>query len=383
MKSKHIVFVHGIFGWGPGELHGVRYWGYALDNDSCGFVLHEAHCGPVSSYHDRACEIAAQIRGVKTDYGAQHSTAEGHRQYSKDYSGNGFVADWSAENPVIFICHSAGGHTCLKLQQLLADDYWGWGTSADWVEAIVTISSPLNGSTLTYHYGCDKTTGLLSGSLGTSLGKIVELLAIATEDLSQYDFKLDHWFDRVEIHSLRELLALLENCNFAKGRDNLAYDLTLQGCRQTNQDVITHPDTYYLAFVTEQTSNGVPGLEMHPALMVAALYQGRMVRFDSPPVAQWGYGDLHPSKWRENDGAVSSISQRYPFTAGAHPVGGEGIVNNEEVVRGGWFYENVSSITGQRFNHLSVVFGHMGKSHIIESQKMLYSSIFQLLRQLD
>jgi triacylglycerol lipase len=40
-----------------------------------------------------------------------------------------------------------------------------------------------------------------------------------------------------------------------------------------------------------------------------------------PPIAHWGTGDLELDKWHENNGAVSSISQRYPFTTGNHPVG--------------------------------------------------------------
>ena len=32
MKANHIVFVHGLFGWGPGELGGIPYWGGALES---------------------------------------------------------------------------------------------------------------------------------------------------------------------------------------------------------------------------------------------------------------------------------------------------------------------------------------------------------------
>ena len=31
MKAKHIVFVPGLFGWGPGELGGFPYWGGAME----------------------------------------------------------------------------------------------------------------------------------------------------------------------------------------------------------------------------------------------------------------------------------------------------------------------------------------------------------------
>ena len=125
MKANHIVFVPGLFGWGPGELGGFPYWGDALKQfDGNRFQIHEAKCGPISSFHDRACEIFAKIKGTAVDYGAEHSAAAGHDQTSRDYTGQGWVRDWSADNPVILIGHSAGAQTCLQLQQLLAEDFW-------------------------------------------------------------------------------------------------------------------------------------------------------------------------------------------------------------------------------------------------------------------
>jgi triacylglycerol lipase len=124
MKANHIVFVPGLFGWGPGELGGFPYWGDAMEpfND---FHTHWVKCGPISSFHDRACEVFASIKGTKIDYGADHSAEAGHAQFSRDLTGHGLVSDWSEDNPVILVGHSAGAQTCLQLQQLLADQFWG------------------------------------------------------------------------------------------------------------------------------------------------------------------------------------------------------------------------------------------------------------------
>jgi len=46
-----------------------------------------------------------------------------------------------------------------------------------------------------------------------------------------------------------------------------------------------------------------------------AEYQALRPDFAIPPIQEWGAGDLMIDKWHENDGAVSSISQRFPFTA--------------------------------------------------------------------
>jgi triacylglycerol lipase len=125
-----------LFGWGPGELGGLPYWGDALAQFSAAFATYEAKCGPISSFHDRACELFAQIKGTRIDYGEAHSLVAGHARWSRDYARRGFVSDWSEENPVILVGHSAGAQTCLQLQRLLAQDFWGLGTNANWIEAI-------------------------------------------------------------------------------------------------------------------------------------------------------------------------------------------------------------------------------------------------------
>jgi hypothetical protein len=61
MKSKYIVFVRGLFGWGSGELGGLPYWGDALAQFEGVFKTHWAKCGPISSFHDRACELIGTL----------------------------------------------------------------------------------------------------------------------------------------------------------------------------------------------------------------------------------------------------------------------------------------------------------------------------------
>jgi triacylglycerol esterase/lipase EstA (alpha/beta hydrolase family) len=57
-----VVLVHGLFGWGPGELAEFPYWGKGLTVPSPLPRL-VASVGPISSLHDRACELAFNIRG--------------------------------------------------------------------------------------------------------------------------------------------------------------------------------------------------------------------------------------------------------------------------------------------------------------------------------
>ncbi len=92
-------------------------------------------------------------------------------------------------------------------------------------------------------------------------------------------------------------------------------------------------------------------------------------------------------KWRENDGAVSSISQRFPFTAGTHPVGGEGIFtrNIKTIERGKWYYELAEKVVPHRFDHLDVVFGskiNLVDRSVEDTQRRLYGKLCTFLRDL-
>jgi triacylglycerol lipase len=77
-----VIMVHGLFGWGPAELGGFPYWGTGLAVPSPLRRL-QASVGPLSSMHDRACELACQIHGGQVDYGQAHASAAGHDQHGK------------------------------------------------------------------------------------------------------------------------------------------------------------------------------------------------------------------------------------------------------------------------------------------------------------
>lgn len=144
-----VVFVHGIFGFGPKELGPLRYWGRAFKAPEVQ-PRYEASVGPLSSAHDRACELAAQIIGTRVDYGEEHANREGHERWGDDFSDQPpFEPGWSESHPVHLVGHSLGSPTVRCLQYLLATDHWGWGSNARWIKSLTTISGVSNGSTLT------------------------------------------------------------------------------------------------------------------------------------------------------------------------------------------------------------------------------------------
>jgi triacylglycerol lipase len=380
LKSRQIVFVHGIFGWGANELP-LSYWGEALAQFApTRFETHEVKCGPVSSFHDRACELFAQIKGGDFIYGKTPDAAKRAvvpRGERKHVTGP-LLPDWSANNPVILVGHSAGAHTCLALQRLLRDDFFGVGSNADWIEAVICISGVLNGSTLTYGFGCDPVTGILTKHPERLVGATVEIAnRVPKLPLAGIELWLEQWIDQDA---------------FVKGKDNLAYDLTLVGCQAANAAFSTNPNTYYLSLVTSMP----PGLPKLPGIPLpelvgginlllegSAIYQAEVVNFVPPalPLANWETTpELQIDAWRENDGAVSAISQRFPFTHHSEPFGREGFFDGAPVQKGKWYFELVKKVIGKRFDHLDPAFGAAMKGNdVVAAQRELYQKLAALL----
>ncbi len=362
MRARTIVFIHGMGGWGPEDLGGrYPYWGDALRQLGEPFDVHEAKCGPISSLHDRACEVFAQIKGARIDYGEAHSNEMGHARFSRDFTRRGFLPIWSAQNPVVLVGHSAGAPTALLLQKLLAEDFWGVGSNAHWVEGIVSIAGALNGSTLAYNL-CNDETGRLqarpSAVVGAGLALLARVLRIGSPPL--FDLHLDQWIGPDA--SDRSAFG-----RFAASDDNLLHDMTLHGARRTLERCATFDESYYLSLVACATTPQrrlpfLPMVERPDLAMIVrqpfgGLYMCHRGEFAEPPIDGWGEGELTMEQWRANDGAVNTISQRYPFLAGEHPVGGEGVFSNMRLAPGSWFYENLEDATGRKFDHLDPVHG--------------------------
>jgi triacylglycerol lipase len=306
-NNDPVVLVHGILGFGPKELGKLNYWGSAFRVPSP-LQRHEASVGPLSSAHDRACELAAQIKGSRIDYGEQHAKQEGHERYGYDFTVETgwvpFVPNWSESKPVHLVGHSLGSPTIRCLQHLLEIDYWGWGSNHRWVKSISTISGVSNGSTLTYYFGADEQTGLIKeDSLSTALLLMIEVYMYATHAIrdSIYNFDLDHWgFERRSKESLVAYLRRVSQSKFFKGKDNACYTLTLQGAHADNAVWKTYPDTYYFSYITEQTFPSpltkwyYPEPFMNPAMLPLATYIGRKV-FKHPPIKAPDYPQFYPS----------------------------------------------------------------------------------------
>lgn len=110
--------------------------------------------GPLSSHHDRACEVFYQLVGGVVDYGDDHSRAHGHARYGRTERDPLFPT-WSADAPIDLLGHSIGGQTARVLLHLLRTRAFPSHplTSCAWVRSLSALTSPLNGDTVLYALG--------------------------------------------------------------------------------------------------------------------------------------------------------------------------------------------------------------------------------------
>ena len=126
MSQYTYVFCHGLNGWGEyDEQHAKKsYWGgdsgdVVAEWRDQGMEARAASVAPQGSAWDRACELYAQIAGVRTDYGAVHSAYYKHERYGRDFTGRPLISRWNDDTRLVLIGHSFGGATILQFLQLM------------------------------------------------------------------------------------------------------------------------------------------------------------------------------------------------------------------------------------------------------------------------
>jgi pimeloyl-ACP methyl ester carboxylesterase len=260
-SAPPVVLIGGMYSWphdkSPlGGLLGAYF--PASAQEWKGKVI-EVTIGAVSSDYDRACEAYYQLVGGRVDYGKHHSTKMQHARYGEDYTGKAVFPDWGEHKPVHLIGHSLGGTTAGTLYQLIASDHFGIGSNYKWVKSIVTIASPLRGSSLNYMFGFNALQGTqdelkwhsggrLMSSLSGLGSKITHMLPITKTLL--FDFRHPQW-DNCDRNGLVDVLTLSHP--FLATHDNSAYDVTILHRKRLNE-ALTHMDKVVLINVVTSTA---------------------------------------------------------------------------------------------------------------------------------
>ena len=322
-----IVFVSGIGGYGESEamnsiapVWGMMAGSVAKHLNSQGYEARTASVGPFSGSWDRACELYAQLTGTRTDYGAAHAAAHGHRRYGPTFK-NALAPGWNnTDRKVHLLGYSFGGTTLRYFAQLLKDGsaeeraatppgelspLFSGGLEGR-VASIVTLGAPHNGSTA--FEPAVKSSGWLLRllAIGVYLISALPLDWFYSLRLQQYgvSFK-DFWLRPWNAPNAYRFFT-------RKNAERADLEMTLDGAAKLNEQLECLPNIYYFSYtalMTEEDSKGnhVPKKGMWTAFKGLARDMGKKRTFTTKG------GVYVDEAWLPNDGQVNLISARHPF----------------------------------------------------------------------
>ena len=311
MTQVYYVFCHGLNGCGQydEEYEEKPYWGGASGDVVAelrdrGYNAYAASVAPQGSAWDRACELYAQIAGIKTDYGAHHRCEYRHDRFGRDFTGQALVPTWDEETRLVLISHSFGGATVRLLSELLAN-----GSEE---ERAATPEGDL----------CP----LFAGGMAQRVRAIVTLAA-PSNGTTAYDMAYDPSFDQRSVKvSLkhRVLDRLMKSRTKIEGdgrdpRDWANFDMMIDNAQALNAKISTLPHVYYLSTACDATAPGPEGTRIPSESVLDPLFvksSALMGRYSGKTAA----GFVVDDEWHANDGLVNTVSARAPFGAPQKPL---------------------------------------------------------------
>ena len=319
-----IVFIHGLFGWGEDEGidRKMPYWGATTGHltdylTSLGQECYCASVGPISSIWDRACELYARLTGTRVDYGKAHSKWAKHRRFGRDYAEPLFEG-WGPEKKIHLVGHSFGGNTARLLAHLLTygdpreqavtdpDDISPLftGGKEDWVQSVVAICSPHNG---TFAFDAFKKYKILP-MLQFLTYNYASLVGRSTAvDRGFFDFHLEQYGVSNTPGQKNSGPLLRSKKQYTHNKDNAEYDLSDEGAEKLNKLIEICPGLYYFSYVYDAVVQTGPGGHEKvqtdfPMLKAPSLLMRRYARL------------LHKGPmYQHNDGLVHVASAQHPY----------------------------------------------------------------------
>ncbi|MBO0471749.1 hypothetical protein JZO66_14415 [Enterococcus sp. DIV0242_7C1] len=333
-NSDPNIFVHGLTGFGEGELGPkLYYWGGSTQNiigdlSKKGYTSMEAVVSPFGSNWDRAIELYYYIKGGTVDYGAAHAAKHGHDRYGRTFPS--LYPQWDENNKVHLIGHSQGGMTSRMLDTLIREgseeerayalangielsDIFS-GNRASWIRSITAIATPHNGT---------QVAALAKNLLHDIIYGSAFIANSSTVNL-RYDFKLDQWGLRQAAgESNKNYLKRVFNSSVWKANEDIVlYDLTTEGAGKLNEQTSLSDEVYYFSYSGNATYKGPFSNNYYPLLSMFPVYSASATYI----------GATGGKEWRANDGLVPVISALYPF-------GQNNKMADGNLVTGAWYVE--------------------------------------------
>ena len=332
VKNQYpVVLLHGMFGFGQQQVtnsflpyFGLWKWNVKKHFNKMGIHTVAPSMGPFTSAWDRACEIYAQLVGGTVDYGKAHSEKYGHERYGRTYEA--LLPEWGTVDKdlnrvkINIIGHSFGGVSGRMLTELmvhgseeerLATDPEDLsplfkGGHEDWVHSITTLASPHNGMTS------------VEGNVGKAMGQICRVICdvMAIVDTTKlrnfYDLELDMFHITTDPEKKTHIWKGFKDRQVKKflfkNKDNIVYDLTLQGAAEVNEKLPMIDNVYYFSHRVCRTKGFLgkqyPTPLAFPLLNILGFFMGRQPK------------KLMPGKkkiWRKNDMVINTESAKAPL----------------------------------------------------------------------
>ncbi|KAJ7070827.1 alpha/beta-hydrolase [Mycena amicta] len=283
--------------------------------------------GPVSSLHDRACELYYALVGGTVDYGEAHATAHGHARFGRRIP-QGQYPEWSIHHPLHFLGHSIGGATVMKLQFLAKRGHFGPNAHSNMVLSLNAVSTPFRGTPLVYALGerADAAPAVRPFSIGAFVGKWVHLLSFFAPFLpAALDMHGDARSLTYRDISVFALIRQLWKSDWAESRDATPFDVTFQAAeeRETMGEGMVEPETYYQSHVGWMTRRSSDSSSTHVPIRLSS---SPFTYISSRIVGSFEYSTLKPApkfcrvesrmgeEYWANDGVVPVMSQCHPFS---------------------------------------------------------------------
>ncbi|KAJ6503312.1 alpha/beta-hydrolase [Mycena vitilis] len=321
-----LVIVQGFLGGGGAWLWG-NFEHYLNLNVECPRRSIFVSVGPVSSLHDRACELYYGIMGGTVDYGLEHSQAHKHARYGRNIA-QGQYPEWSAERPLHFLGHSTGAPTIIKLQSLIKQGHFGPDAETKMILSINSISGAFRGTQMVYIMGerPDAAPAVRPLSAGSILGKFVHVLSFVSPVLPQaFDLHGDCRSLTYRDVSFLSLVKQLWKSDWAESRDATPFDVTFQAVdeRESDGEGALEPETFYRSHVALMTRRHSKQAETHtptlshvfnPMMYIAAHLLGRFDFSTLRPSPSFHAEQEAPGEeYWANDGVVPVFSQWHPL----------------------------------------------------------------------